>query len=373
MTPAIKTVIVTNVPAPYRAPVWHRVAQAEGISVELIFCAPAHIDTSFNSSEYGFKSHFLSGQYQVGERRFMHSDLGVWALLNRLNPDVVITTGYIPTFLFAFVWAIAHRVPHIAMTDGTVRSEKSLTWLHRIVRLIVLGKSSAFVGACEGSCDLFKQYGVDKQFIHKSHLCADNKRFSCRPSQDPVDFIFCGRFLAHKQPLFAMQVAHETAIRLGRKTSIDFVGSGNLEPEMLSYAAAISDLVACRFLGYASQAELPQLYANAKIFLFPSEWDPWGVVANEACAAGLPVIVSPHAGVAEELVIDGQNGYVRELDISLWAEATAKLLTDETLHSEFQKNSREQVVEYNFDNSARGLVNAIRQAYGLTKLRGITP
>ena len=373
MTPVIKTAIVTNVPAPYRVPVWHRVSQTEGISLELIFCAPAHIDTSFNSSEYGFGSHFLSGQYQIGERRFMHSDLGVWTVLNLLKPDVVITTGYIPTFLFAFVWAISHRIPHIAMTDGTVRSEKSLSWLHHFVRRIVLGSSAAFVGACEGSSDLFKQYGVAKHLIHKSHLCADNKRFSCLPTLDPVDFIFCGRFLTHKQPLFAMQVAHATAVHLGRKTAIDFVGSGIMEPEMLNYAAAISDLVSCRFLGYATQAELPRHYANAKIFLFPSEWDPWGVVANEACATGLPVIVSPHAGVAGELVIDGYNGYVRELDLSLWAEAAVALLTDEKLYNDFQKHSREQVVEYNFDNSASGLTDAIRQAYELTKLSRKTP
>ena len=232
MSSVIKVVIVTNVPPPYRIPVWQRVARAEGINLDLIFCAPAYIDTSLDPADYGFSKHFLKAPCLTTEQHFMHCDLGVWSLLNQLQPDVVITTGYIPTFLFAFVWAVTHRVPHVAMTDGTTQSEKSLSWLHRLVRRIVLGRSAAFVGASEGSCNIFRQYGVAENRIHKSYLCADNERFSYPPSDTAADFIFCGRFVTQKRPLFALQVARETAIRLKRRTAIDFVGSGSMEPMM---------------------------------------------------------------------------------------------------------------------------------------------
>ena len=296
------------------------------------------------------------------DRRFMHSDFGVWSLLNRLRPDVVITTGFIPTYLFAFAWAIFHRVPHVAMTDGTAQSEKSLSWLHRIVRRIVFSFSSAFVGACEGSRDLYRQYRVPENQIYLSQLCTDNERFSVPATQAPVDFIFCGRFMEAKRPLFAMEVAREAAIRLGRRTSIDFVGSGVIETEMRDYAAQISDLVDTRFHGYLTQTELPHRYANARIFLFPTEADVWGVVANEACATGLPVIVTPYAGVAGELVVDGSNGYVRDLDLAAWTEAAVDLLTDEAKYQRFSQSSLALVAEYTFDNAALGLANAIRQA-----------
>lgn len=368
LSSVIQAVIVTNVPAPYRVPVWRRISQSADIHLDVIYCAQPHIDTTLNAAAHGFSPHFLTGRYRIMERRFMHSDLGVWFLLSQLRPDVVITTGFIPTFLVAFVWAVTHGVPHVAMTDGTAQSEKSLSWLHRFVRRRVFARSAAFVGACEGSSDLFRQYGMPDDRIHKSHLCADNDHFSLPVSAIPVDFIFCGRFVAHKRPLFAMQVAREVAIRLGRRTAIDFVGSGVMEPEMRNYAAQISDFVDTRFHGYVTQAELPARYADARIFLFPTEWDPWGVVANEACAAGLPVIVSPHAGVAGELVLDGKNGYVRELYVEQWADAAVKLLKDEAHYSGFSQSSRECVAEYTFDNAARGLVNAIRQAHPARKV-----
>ena len=365
MLSKIKVAIITNVPAPYRVPVWQRVATASGIDLELIFCSHAHIDTAQKPADYGFSTHFLSGRYIAMKRRFMHFDIGIWALLNQLNPDVVITTGYIPTFLFGFLWALVRNVPHIAMTDGTANSERSLTFLHRWVRKIVLKQSVAFVGACEGSRDLFKQYDVDDQRIHLAYLCADNNKFAGPKSAAEVDFIFCGRFIQHKQPMFALQVARETAIRLGRKTTLDFVGSGDMEQKLRVYADEIAEFVETRFHGYATQAQLPQYYASAKVFLFPSEWDPWGVVANEACASGLPVIVSPYAGVATELIVDNFNGYICELDLALWADAAVKLLNDSELYRRFSENSRKIVTKYNFDNSAQGLLDAIRQVYTL--------
>ena len=119
-----------------------------------------------------------------------------------------------------------------------------------------------------------------------------------------------------------------------------------------------------RFEGFASQQALPGLYQSAKIFLFPSHADVWGVVANEACASGLPVLVSPHAGVAGELVVNGQNGYVRELDASVWADCAVDLLRNVSQWQAFSQRSLERVRRYNFDSAATGIVDACLCALG---------
>ena len=358
----IKAVLVTNVPAPYRVPMLRRVAEQNDIDLEVIYCAQPHIDPTLDDDAHGFKPHFLQGRYLAMEKRFMHADRSILSLLDRLRPDVVITTGYIPTFLFAFGWTALRGIAHVVMTDGTAQSESMLSWAHRWVRRIVFKRSAAFVGASKGSLELFRGYGLTDDKLHLSRLCVHNDRFNLQRTTDAADFIFCGRFLQHKRPIFAMQVARRVAEILGRKTTIHFLGQGAMEPEMRAYAATIEDLVEVRFLGYASQAELPKRYAAARVFLFPSEWDCWGLVANEACASGLPVVVSPHAGVAGELIQDGINGYVRPLDLEAWAEVAANLLSDETLYSRLSRSGRERVATYNFDNSAAALADAIRQA-----------
>jgi glycosyltransferase involved in cell wall biosynthesis len=192
------------------------------------------------------------------------------------------------------------------------------------------------------------------------------------PAETKFDFIFCGRIVQDKNPLFALSVAASTAQRLGRKTAILFVGGGDQEEAVRAEAARIPHLVETEIYGYAaSQEELPALYRSARIFLFPTLRDAWGVVANEACAASLPVIVSPHAGVAGELVIDGENGFVRELDAGQWAECAALMLTQDAVYRRFARKSFNLVSRYNFENAAAGIIDACRHALGSRNASGL--
>lgn len=362
MNSIINTVVVTNVPAPYRVPGWQLIAKMSDIKFSAIFCSKSTIDATLNSKSFGFSSYFLTGKSYNYGIRFIHSDIGIWRLLNQLKPDVVVTLGFIPTYLFAFVWAFLHKVPHIAMTDGTLQSEKSLSFVHHFLRRFVYRRSAAFVGASKGSSDLFQSYGVESSKIHQSALCVHNQDFDLPESEKVIDFLFSGRLIDLKNPSFAIQVAATTAKILGRKTSLDILGQGEMENEVRALAESLKDQVTVRFLGYLAQRELPEIFSKARIFLFPTKFDCWGLVANEACAAGLPVLISPHAGTAGELVKSGVNGYVLELDVNIWSNAASHLLSDDILYAQFSKQGRDLLSAYNFENAAAGLAAAIRQA-----------
>ncbi len=116
------------------------------------------------------------------------------------------------------------------------------------------------------------------------------------------------------------------------------------------------------FQGYVSQRDLPGLYASSRVLLFPSANDSWGVVVNEACAAGLPVITTPYVGVAGELVRDNENGYICELNIPAWMDRLQRLLTDEALRQSFSGKSVELVDQYNYKVAAEGVIAAVRFA-----------
>jgi glycosyltransferase involved in cell wall biosynthesis len=297
------------------------------------------------------------------DKRFYHADFSVWRVLNELKPDVVVTSGFIPTFLYAFAWAITHRVPHIPMTDGTDESERGLTWKHRLVRRLVFSMSSAFIGACEGSRRLYRSYKVQQDRIFLAPLCTDNQRFSASKEEKRFDFIFCSRFVEHKNPLFALEVAHAVAQQIGRKVSLRFVGQGVLEGEIRRRAEQLHATVDVSFAGYLSQELLPLEYARSRVFLFPTSFDPWGVVINEACAAGVPCVVSPHTGVAGELIRDGESGYVCRLDSpSEWSARCAELLTNSLRWTQMSDAARGAVGAYHFQAAANGVLDAVRQS-----------
>lgn len=360
----LKIAIITNIPAPYRIPIYQRIAKTTGVSLQVIFCSQREPNRQWNLPAMDFAHTFLRQRFVTVNERYIHNNFDVISSLKQSTPDVVITTGFNPTHLYAFAYALFQGCAHVPMTDGNYVSEQTLSALHRSIRRFVYARSKAFVSASMGGQMLYKSYGMPLEHCFKSHLCIDNEAFcpDMQHAQKPFDFIFCGRIESVKNPYFALKVVLEVAHRLNRKVRILFVGSGDHEAIVKKEAALWPHLVDAVFSGFAAQHELPHLYKSARLFLFPSLGDAWGVVANEACAAGLPVIVSPYAGVAGELVLDGENGFVCELDVSLWAERATFILTRPDVYQRFSDRSRSLVSEYTFDHAAEGLLAACRFA-----------
>jgi glycosyltransferase involved in cell wall biosynthesis len=360
----LKIALVTNNPPPYRIPIFKRISEMAGVDFHLIFCCEREPYREWDLPPLEVKHIFLQENFFRWRGNYIHNNFDVIASLNKVAPDVIITNGFNPTYLYAFAYALAKGLPHISMTDGTDISEKELSLVHRSVRRFVFGRSRAFISASQGGRRLYESYGIATENCFQSCLCADNAAFSTQPQQEEkqFDLIFCGRIEPLKNPLFALDVALGVANRLHRKISILFVGSGSEEEAVEKEAARWPELLEAKFTGFATQNELPSLYQSARLFLFPTLGDVWGVVVNEACAAGLPAIVSPHSGAAGELVLEGENGYICELDINLWVERTARLLSQADTYQNFSDRSRAIVDNYTYDLAADGLVQACRHA-----------
>jgi glycosyltransferase involved in cell wall biosynthesis len=250
------------------------------------------------------------------------------------------------------------------MTDGTLHSAgSSLTAIHRWVRRIVLGGSQAFIGACRGSFALFERYGVPRERMFQSHLCADNAAFLAAPPEPKqYDLLFSGRFVPIKNPLFALDVAGQVALQLGRQVSIAFLGAGELEPAMRARAEALGSQVDAHFPGFVQPQDLPKHYKRARVFLFPTSWDAWGVVANEASVAGVPIVVTPMAGAAGEIVQDDVNGFVLSLDVEQWSRVVCRLLTDEVLYERMSLAGPTMAAPYTYQHAAEGVSHAVHAA-----------
>jgi len=366
---------VTNIPVPYRNSVFDILSESLDIDFSVIYLAELEPDRKWKLSAFKHRHFNLKPRFLTIGGRFIHFNLDVLLKLRELGPDVVVTTGFNPSHLLAFLYALWSGATHVAMTDGTLESEQGLTSIHRFVRRIVYKRTKAFVGPSDGSAALYLSYGVDQKSIFKSHLCANNEQFSLSDDGLTIrqtDFLFSGRFVDAKNPLFAIEVAAAAARQLGRIVSLSFMGSGPLEGAILALANHLKNVVEVRLLGFVEQADLPAHFANAKVFLFPTSSDVWGVVANEACAAGLPVITTPAAGVAGEIVRDGFNGYVLELNVEAWANAGCRLLNDAARYREYSQRSRDIVRPYSYSNAAAGLEAAIRYAAGLPATKAFT-
>lgn len=93
----------------------------------------------------------------------------------------------------------------------------------------------------------------------------------------------------------------------GQSCEMWFVGDGPMRKYLEQFAVPPS--VNLRFFGNVPQHHLFQFYAQAGIFVFPTLSDTWGLVVNEAMAAGLPVLGSLYSQAVEDLVQWGVTGW----------------------------------------------------------------
>ena len=91
---------------------------------------------------------------------------------------------------------------------------------------------------------------------------------------------------------------------------VDIIGDGSDKKNLENKAIEMGLGNQVIFHGFKQKEELPAFFAQTDCFLFQTGFDIWGLVLNEAMAAGLPCIVSPNAGAVDDLIKDGENGYI---------------------------------------------------------------
>jgi alpha-1,3-rhamnosyl/mannosyltransferase len=82
-----------------------------------------------------------------------------------------------------------------------------------------------------------------------------------------------------------------------------------------------------RYLGFAPEADLPALYAGARLFVYPSIYEGFGLPVLEAMASGVPVVTSDRSSLPE--VTAGAALLVDPDDVDLLADSIQKGLCDE--------------------------------------------
>lgn len=106
-----------------------------------------------------------------------------------------------------------------------------------------------------------------------------------------------------------------------------------------------------RWLGSVPQTELAALYSGSAMFVFPSEYEGFGLPVLEAMACGVTVICSNRSSLPE---VAGDAAILIEPDDSqAWAEAIGRLLEDAGLRADYAQRSARRAQKFTWGQSAR--------------------
>ena len=115
-----------------------------------------------------------------------------------------------------------------------------------------------------------------------------------------------------------------------------------------------------RFAGFRNQSELPRFFQLADVFVLPSRHEPWGLIVNEAMAAGCPVIVSTDVGSHADLVTDGVEGCVFPVgNIAALTDALHRVFVTPETAVRMGQCARDRIRSWSFEEDVQGLRAAL--------------
>jgi glycosyltransferase involved in cell wall biosynthesis len=305
-----------------RALAVHPALRQRVTGLELVGGAGVHGKLVFRSAEReGLPITTLlpqEGWSQAGQRRLARL---VWDKLNELKPAAVLVPGYytLPA-LAAMLWARLHGKRAILMSESTRGDHPRKRWLEVAKGAFLTRAFQAAITGGKRQAAYLKDLGFREEHLAGLYDVVGNEYFAeqadyCRERTSREEwslperyFVYVGR-LAPEKNLTALLAAFAAYRERGGGLSLVLVGDGPEGNELRRQAAAlrISDQVV--FAGLKDTREIGPYYAFAEWFILPSWLDPWGLVVNEAMAAGLPVLVSDRCGCSDDLVENGRNGF----------------------------------------------------------------
>lgn len=218
-------------------------------------------------------------------------------------------------------------------------------------------------GGTKSHAELFRHYGMPDSRIFLMPMMVDNVAFRFSPrkaSKKSFTFLYVGRVVAVKNIGLLLYAFAET-FGSSNDVSLRIVGAGDL---LDTYKEQFGDFDNIIFAGPKHGEDLREEYGSASAFVLPSIFEPWGLVVNEAMAAGLPVIVSDKVGAREDLVEGRETGLVfRHDNQDELAGCMKRMVEDSELYERYSQNAFSLMHdEWNYDFYKRCLNSFIDKA-----------
>lgn len=308
--------------------------------------------------------------------------------LNESRPDVVAIPGWsTPGALAALSWCGQHRVPSIVMSDSTTHDEVRKRWKEVIKSRVIRLYSAGLVGG-KPHVDYLSALGMPRERIFTSYDVVDNPHFSFGADQARQDadnvrtrlnlpqtfFLASNRFIEKKNLPRLLDTYARYRHQAGDTAwKLVLLGDGPLRPQLQALIQQQNLGQWVLMPGFKQYDNLPAYYGLAGAFIQASTSEQWGLVVNEAMAAGLPVLVSNRCGCAPDLVEEGRNGYTFDpYDVDKLAGLMRKIAADDCDRAVMGQASREIIARWtpqtfaeNLCKAAEAAMNAPRQQANL--------
>lgn len=246
----------------------------------------------------------------------IHWNGRITSALREDAPDIFVITGYSSvTSQLAIRRLRQQNKPWIFFGERPgVRDRRGPGRLVRSVAMKTALRSACAISAVGSlAAEAYLERCGNRKPIYNIPYYTDTSLFQDCPAQPGsqggrLRILYCGQLIERKGVDLLLR-SFLRAIRIFPEMTLDLVGEGPLRPRL--EASVPNDMrEKITFHGFSAVEDLPNHFSRADLFVLPSRHDGWGVVVNQALAAGLPVIASDAVGAAQDYVANQGAGAI---------------------------------------------------------------
>ena len=351
----MKVLWITNIPSPYRLKFFSELGKKVNLTV--LFEKGYSSERNDVWKDYSFENYdgvVLKGisvltdmALAVGYRKYIKK---------HKNDIIVVSNPATPTGISAILYMQLHHIKYCIESDGAFPQENK--GIKGVLKTLLYSHSDYCFTTSEMGMQYFVNYHVKENRIRTYPFSSvmnkdildysekDSKIESTRKElhiQEEKMLLSVGRFIPEK----GFENLIQSYNLLPGDVGVYIVG-GTPTAEYLSLISE-NKKNKIHFLDFMPSELLQKYYLCADVFVFPTHKDVWGLVVNEAMAAGLPVITTDKCISGLEMIRNGSNGYiVKDNDINELTERINELLGHKEL-KQFCLNSLDRASEYTIE------------------------
>jgi glycosyltransferase involved in cell wall biosynthesis len=206
---------------------------------------------------------------------------------------------------------------------------------------------------------------IDERFLHGHASPADRELIAQRYQVTYPFLLYAGRVSAHKNVVRMIEAFSALKTELERDHAypdlkLIIIGddlSGNPDLRRTVIRAGVQNDV--RFLGFVPIEVLRIFYDSAKIFVFPSLYEGFGLPPLEAMAHGTPVVTSNVSSLPE--VVGNAAVLVNPENVFEIMRALHRVLLDKALRDRMKERGYQQAAKFSWEKSVRRILEVYRQ------------
>ena len=230
-------------------------------------------------------------------------------------------------------WLLTYEATEVIVNSNYMKNE-----LQRL-----FGLPFEKINVIPNGIDLSNFIGIERDYDFRRQYAMDNEKI----------ILYVGR-LVYEKGIQHLIAAMPKILSNYHDAKLVIAGRGGMMDELKAEARNLGLGNKVYFTGYLDSKQVQKMYKCADVAVFPSTYEPFGIVALEAMLAGVPTVVSDVGGLNEIVNhgVDGMKSYAGNPNSI--ADSVTALLYDHQLAANVSKRAKQKVKEqFNWEKIAQ--------------------